>query len=83
MNTAATGEMILAAAGRVSEPLRPLPFAFAKRYGVLVRELTEDTADVVLRDGAAKGRREALRHRDPAMGPAAHGLRPRLSRLLY
>ena len=53
MNTAATGEVILAAAGRVTEPPRPLPFAFAKRYGVLVRELSEDAADVVLRDGAS------------------------------
>ena len=67
MNTAATGDVILAAAGRVSEPPRPLPFAFAKRYGVLVRELTEDAADVVLRDGAsplalAEVRRHLRRH---------------------
>ena len=67
MNTAATGEVILAAAGRVTEPQRPLPFAFAKRYGVLVRELAEDSADVVLRDGAsplalAEVRRHLRRH---------------------
>ena len=67
MNSAATGEVILAAAGRVSEPQRPLPFAFAKRYGVLVRELTEDGAEVVLRDGAsplalAEVRRHLRRH---------------------
>jgi general secretion pathway protein E len=67
VNTAATGEVILAAAGRVSEPQRPLPFAFAKRYGVLVRELTEDSAEVVLRDGAsplalAEVRRHLRRH---------------------
>jgi len=67
VNTAATGDVILAAAGRVSEPPRPLPFAFAKRYGVLVRELTEDAADVVLRDGAsplalAEVRRHLRRH---------------------
>ena len=67
MNSAATGEVILAAAGRVSEPQRPLPFAFAKRYGVLVRELTEDSAEVVLRDGAsplalAEVRRHLRRH---------------------
>jgi general secretion pathway protein E len=67
VNSAATGEVILAAAGRVSEPQRPLPFAFAKRYGVLVRELTEDSAEVVLRDGAsplalAEVRRHLRRH---------------------
>ena len=67
MNSAATGEVILAAAGRVSEPQRPLPFAFAKRYGVLVRELTEESAEVVLRDGAsplalAEVRRHLRRH---------------------
>ncbi len=49
MNTAATSEDILAAAGRVAEPPRPLPFAFAKRSGVLVRGLTEHGADVVVR----------------------------------
>jgi hypothetical protein len=39
-------------AGRVTDPLRPLPFAFAKRHGVLVRGLSDDRADVVLRAGA-------------------------------
>ena len=53
MNTAATDEAILAAAGRVSDPVRPLPFAFAKRHGVLVRDIAEDSADVVVRDGAS------------------------------
>jgi general secretion pathway protein E len=67
VNTAATGEVILAAAGRVAEPPRPLPFAFAKRYGVLVRELDDDGAVVVLRDGAsplalAEVRRHLRRH---------------------
>jgi len=67
VNTATTGEAILAAAGRVAEPIRPLPFAFAKRYGVLVRALTDDGADVVLREGAsplalAEVRRHLRRH---------------------
>jgi general secretion pathway protein E len=67
VNTATTGEAILAAAGRVAEPPRPLPFAFAKRYGVLVRALTDDGADVVLREGAsplalAEVRRHLRRH---------------------
>ena len=53
MNTIATDEAILAAAGRVSDPLRPLPFAFAKRNGVLVRELREDHAEVVVRADAS------------------------------
>ncbi|MGL6224012.1 MAG: hypothetical protein ACRC6L_10560, partial [Steroidobacteraceae bacterium] len=42
-----------AAAGRVTDPVRPLPFAFAKRHGVMVRDLAEDSADVVVRDGAS------------------------------
>ncbi len=42
MSTAATEAAILAAAGRVTDPLRPLPFAFAKRHGVLVRAVTDD-----------------------------------------
>ncbi len=53
MSTATTDEAIVAATGRVSEPPRPLPFAFAKRHGVLVRGLTDETADVVLRAGAS------------------------------
>ncbi|HVN41842.1 MAG TPA: type II secretion system ATPase GspE [Steroidobacteraceae bacterium] len=53
MGTAATDEAILAAAGRVAEPLRPLPFTFAKRHGVLVRALTEGSAKVVVRDDAS------------------------------
>ena len=53
MSTSSTDEAIIAAAGRVSDPVRPLPFAFAKRHGVLVREITDTDADVVLRDGAA------------------------------
>ncbi len=42
VNTAATEAAILAAAGRVTDPLRPLPFAFAKRHGVLVRAVADD-----------------------------------------
>jgi general secretion pathway protein E len=53
VNTSSTDEAILVAAGRVTDPLRPLPFAFAKRHGVLVRSLTDGEADVVLRDGAS------------------------------
>ena len=53
MSTTATDEAILAAAGRVTDPVRPLPFAFAKRHGVMVRDLAEDSADVVVRDGAS------------------------------
>ena len=53
MSTAATEAAILAAAGRVTDPLRPLPFAFAKRHGVLVRGITDAEADVVVRDGAS------------------------------
>ena len=53
MSTAATSEDILAAAGRVAEPPRPLPFAFAKRSGVLVRGLTDTNADVVVRNDAS------------------------------
>jgi general secretion pathway protein E len=54
VNTAATDEAILAAAGRVADPVRPLPFAFAKRHGVLVRGFTDDgLVDVVVRQGAS------------------------------
>ncbi len=53
MSTTATDEAILAAAGRVTDPVRPLPFAFAKRHGVMVRDIAEDSADVVVRDGAS------------------------------
>ncbi len=53
MSTAATDEAILAAAGRVADPVRPLPFAFAKRHGVLVRGFTDDSVDVVVREGAS------------------------------
>ena len=31
---------------------RVLPFSFAKRHGVLIREVTGDTADAVYRPGA-------------------------------
>jgi general secretion pathway protein E len=53
MSTAATDEAILAATGRVGDPHRPLSFAFAKRFGVLVRGLSETSADVVCRTGAS------------------------------
>ena len=53
MNTAVSAETILAAAGRVAEPPRPLPFAFAKRHGVLVRGLSDAGADVVVRGDAS------------------------------
>ncbi len=53
MSTAATDEAILAAAGRVSDPIRPLPFAFAKRHGVLVLAFTDEGADVAVRQGAS------------------------------
>jgi len=53
VSTSLTDEAILAAAGRVAEPPRPVPFAFAKRHGVLVRALTEQSADVVMRAGAS------------------------------
>jgi general secretion pathway protein E len=53
VSTAATDEAILAATGRVTDPTRPLPFTFAKRYGVLVRSLGEHEADVVIRDGVS------------------------------
>ena len=53
MSTAATDEAILAATGRVTDPTRPLPFTFAKRYGVLVRSLSDAEADVVIRDGVS------------------------------
>ena len=77
MNAAATGEVILAAAGRVAEPPRPLPFTFAKRYGVLVRAITEDGADVVLREGAsplalAEVRRHLHRHLKIERASAEH-----------
>ena len=49
VKTAATSEDILAAADRVTDPTRPLPFVFAKRHGVLVRGLTDGNADVVIR----------------------------------
>jgi general secretion pathway protein E len=77
VNAAATGEVILAAAGRVAEPPRPLPFTFAKRYGVLVRAITEDGADVVLREGAsplalAEVRRHLRRHLKIERASAEH-----------
>jgi general secretion pathway protein E len=53
VSTAATDEAILAATDRVTDPTRPLPFTFAKRYGVLVRSLSENEADVVIRDGVS------------------------------
>jgi len=53
VSTASTDEAILAAADRVTDPLRPVAFAFAKRHGVLVRAVEEDSADVVVRAGAS------------------------------
>jgi general secretion pathway protein E len=53
VSTAATDEAILAAADRVVDPLRPLAFAFAKRHGVLVRGLTGERVDAVVRDDAS------------------------------
>jgi type II secretion system protein E len=53
VSTAATDEAILAAAGRVTDPTRPLPFTFAKRFGVLVRSLSDAEADVVIREGVS------------------------------
>ncbi len=53
MSTAATDEAIIAAAGRVVEPARPLPFAFAKRHGVLVKSVGDDRVEVAIRKGAS------------------------------
>ena len=53
MSTAATDEAILAAADRVTDPLRPLPFAWAKRHGVLVRSFSDERVDAVVRSGAS------------------------------
>ena len=53
MSTAATDEAILAAADRVTDPLRPLPFAWAKRHGVLVRSFDEERVEAVVRSGAS------------------------------
>jgi len=33
--------------------LRTLPFSFAKRHGVLIREIGKDTADAVYRPGVS------------------------------
>ena len=52
MNSAATEAAILAAAGRVTDPLRPLSFAFCKRHGVLIARWQTSVADVVCRAGA-------------------------------
>ena len=82
MSTTATDEAILAAAGRVTDPVRPLPFAFAKRHGVMVRELGDDSADVVVRDGASPlALAEVRRHPRRPLRPErvnARGLRGRL-----
>jgi len=53
VSTAATDEAILAATGRVADPLRPLPFPFAKRHGVLVRGFADDSVAVVVPEGAS------------------------------
>jgi general secretion pathway protein E len=53
MNTATTDEAIVNATHSVLEPSRPLSFAFAKRYGVMLRALEDDRAEVVFRSGAA------------------------------
>jgi general secretion pathway protein E len=53
VSTAATDEAIIAAAGRVVEPPRPLPFSFAKRHGVLVRSIDDEHAAVAVRRGAS------------------------------
>ncbi len=53
VSTATTDEAIIAAAGRVAEPPRPLPFTFAKRHGVLVRGLSESNAEVAVRSDAS------------------------------
>jgi len=62
-STTDTAEAIIAATGRVVEPPRPLPFAFAKRHGVLVRAIADDRADAVVRKGAsAQAVAEVRRH---------------------
>jgi general secretion pathway protein E len=53
VSTIDTAEAIIAATGRVVEPPRPVPFAFAKRHGVLIRALSEDSVDAVIRKGAS------------------------------
>jgi general secretion pathway protein E len=53
MSTAATDDAIASAAHNVLEPPRPLSFAFAKRYGVMLRALEDDRAEIVFRSGAA------------------------------
>jgi general secretion pathway protein E len=53
MNTSTTDEAIASATHNVLEPPRPLSFAFAKRYGVMLRALEDDRAEVVFRSGAA------------------------------
>ena len=39
-----------------TDPLRPLPFAFAKRHGVLVRAVSDDAADVVVATAPRRSR---------------------------
>jgi general secretion pathway protein E len=53
MSTAATDDAIASATHNVLEPPRPLSFAFAKRYGVMLRALEDDRAEIVFRSGAA------------------------------
>ena len=40
-------------APEAAEEPRALPFSFAKRHGVLIREMTDDGADAVYRPGAS------------------------------
>lgn len=48
-------EIILGDAASAEEPSagKALPFSFAKRHGILIRELHDDSADVVFRNGAS------------------------------
>ena len=43
----ASGENVLA------DSMRALPFSFAKRHGVLIRNVSDDAADVVYRPGVS------------------------------
>ena len=48
-----SGEEAVASAEQPSGPARALPFSFAKRHGVLIREIGADSAHAVYRTGAS------------------------------
>ncbi len=86
MNTATTDEAIVNATHNMLEPPRPLSFAFAKRYGVMLRALEDDRAeDRVPQRCRARGDRGSAATPRPPAAPGegrSRALRPAAAAVL-